>query len=168
MKTSIERCEVGAVVLTSLLVAACTSDGTTRSDFKFSVLAVRTGPTVTNIDVDPDPVGSPGQYKGGHARIEAKYTSPDSTIIWSSREPFWIEFEGLKSKEGNGAGTLCDKAAQEPSTWARSSGSGPYTWTCDVKKGRGKTISVKYHLTFTDPVTDPNAFKLDPVIIIDR
>lgn len=159
-----------AAVLT--LMAGCASSGgggpgPRVADFAFSVELTSSGGSVTNIDVKPNPAKE-GLYEGGHARLEMKSNSPDAEITWESREPFWIKFEPLKGNKGQGVGAICDRSGQEPTTWTTATGTGPYNWKCTLKKGGGRTLSVKYHLADKNPDVDPHAIKLDPIIIVDR
>lgn len=169
MDTTAKTCRAAVVGLMGAAVVACASSGgggpkPLVTTFAFSIQMVRSGGGVTGIDVKPNPPQA-GLYDGGHGRLEAKTTSTDAQVTWTSNDPFWIKFEGMNSDKGHGAGTICERATQEPATWTSATGN---TWTCNLKKGGGKTLSIKYHLADRDPTVDPRAVTLDPVIIVDR
>ncbi len=138
--------------------------GATRHEYVFDVTAVRTGGTVTGIEVVPHDSPSPGLYRGGHARIEISQ-GVTQAIVWRSDDRFWIRFEGLKSDKGNGGGHLGNSDPAAYTEALHVAPSGPYEYRVVLSPRMvGKAESVKYWLN----VTDRTGFELDPVIIVDR
>jgi len=162
------------LLATMVLIAGCAdtggnAGGLANYSFTYTVTPVPATGSPTYIDVQPlSPTD--GLYGGGNARIESKSSHDSNVVVWKSRSPFWIRFEGMKSNKGNGG----NKFGPADFTKAKDDGAGPYRYHFEQELpwGGGKTESAKYFLTFSgvDPTNPRRAlgFELDPVIIVDR
>lgn len=112
------------------------------------------------ISVEPKPPVGPGQFPGGHARINNRGVGA-RWLIWESAQQFQILFAEMASSGGAGDGDVDDLFKNHE---------GPQLENDDKWRFRGKlrrgsgweTISYKY------TVKIGGSSDLDPLIIVDR